>query len=64
VWLLDEPTAALDDDRAEVLAGLCRALVEEGAAMLAVTHDARLVDRLRGRLLRLDQGRLVPGGLG
>jgi len=64
VWLLDEPTAALDDDRAAVLAELCLGLVREGAAMLAVTHDARLVDRLRGRLLRLDNGRLVPGALG
>ena len=64
VWLLDEPTAALDDDRAELLADLLLALVQEGAALLAVTHDARLVGRLVGRMLLLDGGRLVPGGHG
>ena len=64
VWLLDEPTAALDDDRAELLAALLGALVQAGAALLAVTHDARLVGRLAGRMLRLDGGRLVPGGVG
>ena len=63
VWLLDEPTAALDDDRAALIAGLLRGLVGAGAALLAVTHDARLVERLAGRMLRLEGGKLGPGGL-
>ena len=63
VWLLDEPTAALDDDRAALIAGLLRGLVGAGAALLAVTHDTRLVERLAGRMLRLEGGKLGPGGL-
>jgi len=61
VWLLDEPTAALDDDRAEILVGLLRELAGAGAAVLAVTHDARALDRLGGTHLELTGGHLVPG---
>jgi ABC-type multidrug transport system ATPase subunit len=60
VWLLDEPTAALDDDRAEHLVGLLRELAAQGAAVLAVTHDARALERLPGSHLHLEGGRLGP----
>jgi len=60
VWLLDEPTAALDDDRAEVLVRLLRELAGAGAAVLAVTHDARALDRLGGTHLELAGGQLLP----
>ena len=58
VWLLDEPTAALDPDRADTLLSLLRELATAGAALLVVTHDARALERLGGRHLRLFSGRL------
>jgi ABC-type multidrug transport system ATPase subunit len=57
-WLLDEPTAALDPDRAELLLGLLRELAAGGAPILVVTHDARALERLGGTHLELAGGRL------
>ncbi|MDX1907163.1 MAG: ATP-binding cassette domain-containing protein [Bacteroidia bacterium] len=44
--LADEPTASLDDDNTEVVAGLlARYAAEQQAAVVIVTHDARLKTR-------------------
>jgi len=58
VWLLDEPTAALDAERADLLVRLLRDLAAAGAALLVVTHDARALEQLGGRHLVLASGRL------
>lgn len=58
VWLLDEPTAALDTERADLLTRLLGELAAEGAPILVVTHDARALERLGGRHLDLSSGRL------
>ncbi len=61
ILLADEPTAALDWQQGQA-AG--RLLVEqaqaEGALLLTVTHDTRLLPLFR-RPLHLDGGRLVEG---
>ena len=59
VWLLDEPTAALDVERAGLLVRLLRELAAAGAALLVVTHDARVLDQLAGTHLQLAGGRLT-----
>src|SRR5262249_20726035 len=59
VWLLDEPTAALDPERVETLLRLLRELATAGAAMLVVTHDARALHELDGRRLHLVAGSLT-----
>lgn len=59
--LLDEPTAALDLCRAELVAQAIRASAGNGAAALVATHDlawARSCDRV----LVLQEGRLVADG--
>lgn len=65
ILLLDEPTAALDPDAAE----LARRLLREwqrvdagGRAYLWVTHDAALAGRVADRYLHLVDGRLRSGG--
>lgn len=58
-WLLDEPTAALDDERASVLVRLLRELAAEGSPVLVVTHDARVLEELTARRLELVGGQLV-----
>jgi ABC-type multidrug transport system ATPase subunit len=58
-WLLDEPTAALDSDRAALLVRLLRGLAAEGAPILVVTHDARTLEQLEGPHFQLASGRLV-----
>ncbi len=60
--LADEPTGSLDHARAEAVFTLLLGLAaEDGTAVIAVTHDERLVDRPGVRTLRLEDGRLVPG---
>jgi putative ABC transport system ATP-binding protein len=56
--LADEPTAALDWQRGEeVVRLLTEQAGRDGAALLAVTHDTRLVDLFERRLF-LNEGRL------
>ncbi|HSP19157.1 MAG TPA: ATP-binding cassette domain-containing protein [Myxococcaceae bacterium] len=61
VWLLDEPTAALDVERADLLVRLLHELATGGAAVLVVTHDARALERLGGTHLTLARGQLSRG---
>jgi putative ABC transport system ATP-binding protein len=45
VLLADESTAALDNERGKVVMGLLRRLSRErNAAVIVVTHDARMVE--------------------
>lgn len=45
VVLADEPTGSLDDENARVVVDLLRSMAEGGAAVLVVTHDARVAER-------------------
>jgi putative ABC transport system ATP-binding protein len=57
IILADEPTAALDSQRAGVVMDLLRSVaVEQGAAVAVVTHDEKIFDRL-DRLHHLRDGR-------
>lgn len=59
IILADEPTAPLDSQRAGVVMDLLRRLAtDQQAAIVVVTHDEGLYDRL-DRIFRLKDGRLV-----
>jgi putative ABC transport system ATP-binding protein len=58
IILADEPTAALDSKRAQIVMDLLRKLaVDQGAAVIAVTHDEKIFDRF-DRMFMLRDGRL------
>jgi putative ABC transport system ATP-binding protein len=58
IILADEPTAALDSERAGIVMDLLRKVAaEQQAAVLAVTHDEKIYDRL-DRIFDLRDGRL------
>jgi putative ABC transport system ATP-binding protein len=58
IILADEPTAALDSKRAQIVMGLLRKLaVDQNAAVIAVTHDEKIFDRF-DRMFMLRDGRL------
>jgi ABC-type antimicrobial peptide transport system, ATPase component len=58
--LADEPTAALDSERAGIVMDLLHKLaVEQQAAIVAVTHDEKILGRL-DRVVRLRDGRISP----
>ena len=61
VLLADEPTASLDEKRANEVIGLLRALSRDmGVGVLMVTHDLRVRDRA-DRVLWLEGGTLAAG---
>jgi putative ABC transport system ATP-binding protein len=61
IILADEPTAALDSERAGIVMDLLRKVAtEQNAAILAVTHDEKIYDRL-DRIFDLRDGRLNAG---
>jgi putative ABC transport system ATP-binding protein len=56
IILADEPTAALDSERARIVMDLLRRVaVEQRAAVVTVTHDEKIFDRF-DRMLRLRDG--------
>jgi cobalt/nickel transport system ATP-binding protein len=57
VLLLDEPTSGLDDEATERVVEVIRRLPQ---AMVVVSHDRDLLNRLTTRRLRLADGRLEP----
>ncbi|CAK0761405.1 Uncharacterized ABC transporter ATP-binding protein TM_0352 [uncultured Gammaproteobacteria bacterium] len=59
IILADEPTAALDSERAGTVMDLLRKVAnEQGAAVVVVTHDQKIFSRL-DRILELRDGRMV-----
>jgi len=59
IILADEPTAALDSARAQLVMDLLRKLAaEQEACIVTVTHDEKIFDRF-DRLVNLRDGRLV-----
>lgn len=64
VVLADEPTGSLDRANADAVAdALLAAAARDGAAVVLVTHDARVAQRA-DRQARLEGGRLVADGAG
>ena len=58
----DEPTGNLDHANGEAVAELLFAQVAEaGATLLMVTHDEALAARC-GRIVRLEDGRIIADG--
>jgi cobalt/nickel transport system ATP-binding protein len=57
--LLDEPTSGLDDEARARVIDVLAALPQ---AMLVVSHDRPLLDRLATRVLRLANGHIEPAG--
>ena len=59
IILADEPTAALDSARAEIVMDLLHKLaMDQDAAIIAVTHDEKILGRL-DRIYRMVDGRLT-----
>ena len=52
--LADEPTAALDDESAEVVMTLMRSLTEDGLAIVVVSHDDRILENYADTVISTD----------
>ena len=60
--VLDEPFSGLDPVGVDVLAGVLRAQVERGAAVVFSSHQLELVERLCDVVTIIDGGRIVADG--
>jgi putative ABC transport system ATP-binding protein len=59
--LADEPTGNLDEANARAVLDVLAGYARDGGAVLLVTHDRDVAARA-GRVVRMEAGRLVPGG--
>lgn len=57
--LADEPTASLDKENGAVVMQMFEDLAADGAGIVLVTHDKRILDQA-DRVLSLEDGRFVP----
>ena len=57
--ICDEPTGNLDPDTSVGIMQLLYKINRAGTTILMVTHDREMVDKMRRRVIALDQGRLA-----
>jgi peptide/nickel transport system ATP-binding protein len=62
VLLADEPTKGLDADACEQVAQLLALAQQQGQALVTITHDLDLAQRLGGRVAVMRQGSIVEQG--
>jgi cell division transport system ATP-binding protein len=60
--LADEPTGNLDPALSREIMGIFEQFNRVGVTVLIASHDLALIEQMRHRMLRLEQGRLVLGG--
>jgi cell division transport system ATP-binding protein len=56
--LADEPTGNLDPDLAFEIMQIFKRINARGTTVLVATHDKDMIQRIKGRVLQLDHGRL------
>nr|WP_325265661.1 ATP-binding cassette domain-containing protein [uncultured Rhizobium sp.] len=62
VIVADEPTKGLDDDRGEEAVARLRQILDDGRAVLAITHDIRVARGLDGQIAVMREGRMLEHG--
>jgi polar amino acid transport system ATP-binding protein len=59
VLLMDEPTASLDTERREGLAGTLRQLAAGGCTLVIASHDEEFIRACSHRVVLMQAGRVV-----
>jgi ABC-type polar amino acid transport system ATPase subunit len=62
IMLFDEPTSALDPELTVEVLNVMKQLADEGMTMIVVSHEMSFVRRVAGRLVMMDDGRIVEQG--
>jgi heme ABC exporter ATP-binding subunit CcmA len=61
LWLLDEPHAGLDRAHRDLLDGLVRAAVAQGATVVLASHEHERAESLADRVVTLQGGQVAAG---
>lgn len=64
VLLADEPTGNLDAENAWEIMELITQINEWGTTVIMATHDDRIVDRLKKRVVKIENGQVVKDKVG
>lgn len=64
ILIADEPTGNIDPDQSIHILNFLRQVNAEGTTVILATHDKMVVDALRVRVLRLENGKLVRDSVG
>jgi cell division transport system ATP-binding protein len=59
IIIADEPTGSLDPESAKHIFRLLKSAHEQGATVIIATHDREMIENHKGRLVRLENGRMV-----
>jgi len=59
ILLADEPTGNLDPTNSEIIMGLLDRINRTGTTVVMATHDKALVDRMRRRVIELENGEMI-----
>jgi energy-coupling factor transport system ATP-binding protein len=59
--VLDEPTFGQDRDGYRELLAIVREQVDAGTCLITATHDDRFIADVASRVIRLEDGWVVPG---
>jgi cell division transport system ATP-binding protein len=59
IIIADEPTGSLDPESAKHIFGLLKSAHDRGATVIIATHDREMIENHKGRLVRLEHGRMV-----
>lgn len=59
VIVADEPTGNLDPETSETIMALLEEINRNGTTVLVCTHDSNLVDRMRKRVIEIDEGLII-----
>jgi polar amino acid transport system ATP-binding protein len=62
IMLFDEPTSALDPEMIGEVLEVMTDLARDGMTMVVVTHEMGFARRVAGRVIFMDEGRLVEDG--
>jgi polar amino acid transport system ATP-binding protein len=63
LMLFDEPTSALDPELVGEVLAVMRDLARTGMTMVVVTHELGFAREVASRVLFMDQGQVIEGGL-
>ncbi|MCT2197268.1 energy-coupling factor ABC transporter ATP-binding protein, partial [Paenibacillus sp. p3-SID1389] len=58
LYILDEPTAGIDYSGVRLLTALCREALDQGAALIMITHEPELFEGQRVKRWRIAEGQL------